>query len=678
MSDNTAEVARLQAVLQVVDGDFKTGLTQAKALFGGAAAEIAGGLSKLKEAVGVLASPSGIAAAAASAVVAIGAAGMRAASEYGKAAKQIRVATGATGDALAGLTDDLKAVMREVPASVGDAATAIGDLNTRLGLSGKPLQDLSSQILTLTRITGAELGGVIRESTRLFGDWGVKQSDMAGALDKVFRASQSTGIGVEQLMSTMVRYGAPLRQFGFSFDEAAALMGKFEKEGVNLELVTGSLRIALGKFAKDGVQNPRAELEKYIEVIKNAKTAGEANAIAFDVFGARAGADMAAAIREGRFEIDDYVKTIAGGSDTIEKAGRDTMSFGAKMKVAGQNMQQALVPIGQPLVALRSKIGDLLMSASQFVAQNLPAAVQWLGHAFGGVKTAIEPLLPLFSPMIAFFTEAKKSVGEALKPALDALKGAWDSLASSMTAIAQAVWPLLKPVLALIGGSLIGVMTLAAGLLGGIGRAIGGVVLIVTGVIKTIAGVIQTIVGLLTGNKDTVKKGAETAFGGLKTVVEGVVKAVGGFFSGMRDTLANIISTLASKFDPLKKVLDSVVGWFSSMKQRVVDTVEGLVSAISKPVQKVRDALSDLNPFKRHSPSLVEQVEEGTKRIRAAYEAVHYKGGKPQVAAPVGDKGTVVNIGKIIVDVPDGKAETLVRQLEALVRSAQMRRRLAT
>lgn len=40
---------------------------------------------------------------------------------------------------------------------------------------------------------------------------------------------------------------------GFSLEESAAMLGKWEKEGVNTELVIGSLRIAAGKFAKDNI-----------------------------------------------------------------------------------------------------------------------------------------------------------------------------------------------------------------------------------------------------------------------------------------------------------------------------------------------------------------------------------------------------------------------------------------
>ena len=67
--------------------------------------------------------------------------------KFDDAVDTIRIGTGATGDALAGLENDFDTVIQNVPADMGTAASAIADLNTRLGLTGEPLQALSQQFL---------------------------------------------------------------------------------------------------------------------------------------------------------------------------------------------------------------------------------------------------------------------------------------------------------------------------------------------------------------------------------------------------------------------------------------------------------------------------------------------------------------------------------------------------
>jgi phage-related minor tail protein len=76
---------------------------------------------------------------------------------------------------------------------------------------------------------------MIAGSSRLFGDWSIAAEDTAGTMDYLFRVSQSTGIGVNDLSAKLVQFGAPLRQLGFDLETSAAMLGKFEKEGVNTE-----------------------------------------------------------------------------------------------------------------------------------------------------------------------------------------------------------------------------------------------------------------------------------------------------------------------------------------------------------------------------------------------------------------------------------------------------------
>ena len=97
--------------------------------------------------------------------------------EFDAAFDKIRVGTGATGEALDSLEADFKSVLTSIPTNTEDASTAIADLNTRLGLTGEPLRDMSKQILELSRITDTDLGTNVEKVTRLFGDWGDRDGE---------------------------------------------------------------------------------------------------------------------------------------------------------------------------------------------------------------------------------------------------------------------------------------------------------------------------------------------------------------------------------------------------------------------------------------------------------------------------------------------------------------------
>ena len=226
----------------------------------------------------------------------------------------------------------------------------VADVNTRLGLTGRPLESVTRKFLVLSRVTGQDVTSMLTEVSKAANDAGIKSGEMGGFLDKLLVASQKTGASISSLSSDMYRYGSPLRQLGFGVDQTIATLGSFDKAGVNTKLVMGSLRIALGKMAKEGVKDLPAALAKGVASIKNAKTGGEAAAKALELFGARAGPDMAAAIREGRFEVADLVKQLQGSSGAVERTGKATQTFSGKMKILRN--QATLVGEGFGLIIL--------------------------------------------------------------------------------------------------------------------------------------------------------------------------------------------------------------------------------------------------------------------------------------------------------------------------------------
>ncbi len=380
-------------------------------------------------------------------LVAIGGSAVYAANEMDKAMKSIRVGTGATGEALEALGEDFRAVLGEVPASVEDVGTAIADLHTRLGLTGEPLQLMSKQMLELSRITGEDLSGTIESTTRVFGDWGVAVGEQAESLDYLFKVSQSTGISIGELSRNMVQYGAPLRQMGFDYETAAALIGKFNKEGVNTELVMGSLRIALGKMAKEGITDANEALQMITEQIKNAGSASEANALAIEYFGARAGPDMAAAIREGRFEVDELVNTLKGSSETIMKAGEDSLTFSEKLQMMKVRIFEALEPLGTKLLEIFEQMEPFIYALIGLLTKlldgfgKLPGPVQTAIIAIAGIAAAIGPILLVLGPLVSGVGGLITLVGGA--GGLTAVVGGLGATLGGLAAAAAPVLPVL-------------------------------------------------------------------------------------------------------------------------------------------------------------------------------------------------------------------------------------------
>ncbi|WP_407310918.1 phage tail tape measure protein [Desulfosporosinus sp. SB140] len=348
-------------------------------------------------------------------IVAAGAGLLKLADDFQAAQNTIRTTTGATGKTLAGLNDDFKAVYSQVSASMADTSQVVAQLNSRTGLAGKPLEDLSTQMLKLAKITGSDINTLIPATTRMFQDAGIAQADYSKALDYTFKVHEQTGISVDRLQELMTQFGGPLRQMGFDWQTSGAMLGKFEKEGVNTELVVGSLRIALGKMAKEGIKDPSQALQTMITQIKAAGSAGQANALALKMFGAKAGPDMAAAIREGRMDLTGLLQTLKNSPDTISKAAADAATWAGKLAKMRHVIEVAFGPVSEKL---KGSLDNLMPSF-----QKLVDTVAGFAQKLADMSPAQQEMIIKFATMAAvvgpvIFTVGKvvTSIGNAITP----------------------------------------------------------------------------------------------------------------------------------------------------------------------------------------------------------------------------------------------------------------------
>jgi phage-related minor tail protein len=298
---------------------------------------------------------------------------------------KIRVGTGATGDALLGLQGSFNNVLKSVPTSFEDAGSAIADLNTRLGLTGKPLEDLAGQFINLSRITKTDVAANVDNLTRTFGDWGVSTEDQADTLDKLYRASQSSGIGIDELSQSLVTAGAPLRNLGFNIDESAALLAVFNKTGVNTDTVMAGLKAGVGKLAKAGEDVP-ATFSRIVDEITAMGPGTEATGLAIELFGQRAGPDMADAIAGGKFAIDDMLDAIQNGEDTINGAAADTASFSEKWLLFKNKVLVGLQPLAMKVFdgvgKAMDRLGPVVERVIGWFSDKLPPVVARVRELF--------------------------------------------------------------------------------------------------------------------------------------------------------------------------------------------------------------------------------------------------------------------------------------------------------
>ncbi len=315
-------------------------------------------------------------------LVAMGAAATKAALDIDDAMDAIASGTGATGRALKSLQDDWKKLAGSVTHGFDVSAKVLADYNTRLGLTGKSLTDISQKALDAARLLGEDVSNVVSQSAKAMRDWAIPAEEMGKFMDVLFKASQATGIGMGTLSEQLYRNGAALRGMGFDLKSSVALLAQFEQQGVNTERIMGSLSRGLSYMARKGITDAGEAFRLLVEEIKNAKTPTEATRIAIEVFGSRAGPDMALAIREGRFSIEQLITILRDAEGAIQQTTKATDGFAEQWARTKNRVMLAIEPLGKEIL-------NIAESVMPKVESSIASAATAIGNASDDTKKKI-------------------------------------------------------------------------------------------------------------------------------------------------------------------------------------------------------------------------------------------------------------------------------------------------
>lgn len=493
------------------------------------------------KALAVGAAVGGIAVATGKAVVEAGKYMKDLGASFDDAADAIRIGTGATGDALDGLLDDFDAVYKSVPTTMEDASKAIADYNTRLGLTGPQLQEISKQAIQVSDMLGDDLGGVIEESSQAFQQWNIDADDMGGAMDYIFKVSQSTGMGFTDLMADMQKFGPQLQEMGYSFETASALMGQLDKAGVNTDEVLGAMKKSVATLAKEGISASDG-LALYYEKIKNAGTAAEAASIASEIFGTRAGSTMAAAIRDGSLAVADLTAELQENGETIAGAADDTYDFAERLQVMKQGLEVALKPMANTVFDGLNKFMPTLQKLMEQITPAISKAVEAAAPFVDEFLTGAADLLPVLTQLMSTL----------LPPLLNLVQTLLPPLMQIVSAILPPIASLLATVLPIITQ-------------------------IVSAVLPVLVSIISSLLPVITPLLEVALQIVNSVIMPLLDPLMQLVQALLPPILSLIGAITPLLTPLLSILEPIASVLGTIVGWVS----KIVSFGSGVISKIA-------------------------------------------------------------------------------------------------
>ena len=523
------------------------------------------------KALAVGAAVGGIAVATGKAVVEAGKYLKDLGSQFDGAADAIRIGTGATGDALDGLLDDFDEVYKSVPTTMEDASKAIADYNTRLGLTGPQLQEISKQALQVSDMLGDDLGGVIEESSQAFQQWNIDADNMGGAMDYIFKVSQSTGMGFTDLMSNMQKFGPQLQEMGYSFETASALMGQLDKAGVNTEEVLGAMKKSVGALAKEGISASDG-LAMYYEQIKNAGTAAEAASIASEIFGTKAGSTMAAAIRDGTLAVGDLTESLLENGETIAGAAEDTYDFAERLQIMKQGLEVALKPMANTVFDGLNKFMPVLQKLMEqivpVISDAVEAAAPFVEEFLMGAADALEDVLPLISQLAADLLPILTQLMSTLLPPLLSL-----------------VQTLLPPLMQIVGAILPPIASLLSTILPMITQIVSAVLPVL---VQIISALLPVITPLLEVALQIVNDVIMPLLPPLMQIVGAILPPIASLLSTILPMITQIVSAV---LPVLVQIISALLPVITPLLEVALQIVNDVIMPLLPPLMQIVQAL---------------------------------------------------------------------------------------
>ena len=531
----------------------------------------------------------------------IGKEAMNAWKSYDDGIDTIIKATGATGDQVAAFEESFINVSKRI---VGDSSTigaAIGEINTRFGYTGQELEDATVAFLQFSEITGSDTVGAVQNVSKALNAAGYDASAYTEVLDALAIAGQASGISVDKIADGLNKYGAQTRALGLDIEEVVALFAQFEAAGVNADTAIAGITKAAANWQKEG-KSAADEFAHTIKVINSWSTTA-ATEKAIEVFGTKAGPELADAIKSGRFAYDDFLDTVRESAGTVERTFEETQDAPDKLALSIQSLKTDLAQTtNEVMQELAPELEDALKEISKILKNDVIPAVKDFIKFILKNKT---PILTAIASITAGLA-AMKVAG-----ALGAIISSFKAFKTAQDGATASQWLLNAAMNANPIGLVIGAITAlvaAFAILWNNCEGFREFWITLWEMIKDAAGAAwEAITGFFTAAWDAITGAFEGAgqwfsdrWEDVKRAFTGVADWFSGIFSGAWDKITEVFGNIGEWFDKrwtdIQNVFRNIGTWFYNVftgaKNKINEAFSGVVEVVKKPINWIIDGIN--------------------------------------------------------------------------------------
>jgi hypothetical protein len=236
----------------------------------------------------------------------------------------------------------------------------LGVVRTDLGLVGDEAESTTELFLRFARVTKRDASEEVKSFDDILDAWGLTAKDAKGIMDKLIESHDRYGGSIAENEAALAAMAPQLKALNLTVDDGIGLLNLFASSGLDAAAGQKALNTAITNLP-DG-----ESLQHFLARLSQVEDDGERAQLAMSVFGAKAGAGLANAIRPGIASIDQFkisADEAAGATDRAAEAADS--AWGTQIQLKLKAFSAKLIEVGQgfgPLITGAASAGTFITS----------------------------------------------------------------------------------------------------------------------------------------------------------------------------------------------------------------------------------------------------------------------------------------------------------------------------
>lgn len=506
-------------------------------------------------------------------VTAVGAAGLKVATDFEKSMSGVQAITGATGEEFEKLRQTAINLGATTAFSSGEVAEAMTEM-AKAGWSTTQIIDGMAGVLDATAASGESLATVSTIVADAITGFGLSAKDSARVADLMTQAANSGTIGVSDLGESY-KYVAPLAQsMGLSIEDVTTALSAMSMAGIKGSQAGTSLRTVLANMAKPSstvasamddlsisITNSDGSFKSLDEIITIMRTSF--NGLTDDQ---KAYYATALAGKEGMSGLISLLNLTQEEYDALTASMNNCSGVaGETAAVMQDNLQSKVEQLGGALESLAIKLSDYVIPFLTELVNGLTRAVEW----FTNLNPVIQKVILFIAGVIAVAGPLLIIIGKVIS-----LVGTIMTLLPKLTTLITTVKTAFSALSAVLLANPIAL------------------------VIAAIAALVAAFI-YLWNNCEEFRQFWINLWEKLKSVIlsalnfiqNNAVKAFQNLWNGIKNKVSGIKETIVSGFN-------SAVSFITNLAKSAyawgADIIDGIVRGIRACISKVKNAVTDV------------------------------------------------------------------------------------